>query len=85
VALGLFALGGGELELLREIVPDVVVLAAEAPRDAVAGLVSAGGSQKESDGSTQYCPYCDPRREQTNIRPVWYSFMGKTVRSWLRD
>jgi hypothetical protein len=52
VALGLFALGGGELELLREIVPDVVVLAAEPPRDAVAGLVSAGGSQKESDGST---------------------------------
>src|ERR1700694_884643 len=83
--VGFFALGGGELELLGEVFPDVVVLAPEPARDAVASLVSTRGRQEQGDGCPQYGPNCDSRRKQTDIVPVGNGFVRQSIWFWLWD
>ena|ERR1700674_2826833 len=77
------ALGGGELELLGEIVPDVIALSAKPARDAVASPVSARGRQEESDSRPQYGADRYARRKQTDIVPVRDGFVRQSVRFWL--
>gem|GEM_PF-4380286 len=69
------SLRGCELELLRELFPDVFVLAAKPARDAVASLVSTRGSNEKSDGCPQYGAHRDARRKQTDIVPIRYRFV----------
>ena len=74
----LFSLGRGELELLGELLPDIIVVATELPdpaRDVVASLASTRGREEESDGCSQYRADRNARRKQTDIVPIRNGFV----------
>ena len=73
-----FSLGRGELQLLGELLPDIIVVATKLPdpaRDVVASLASTRGREEESDGCSQYRADRNARRKQTDIVPIRNGFV----------